>query len=101
MTVPPLNKEAATTLEQVRRQQAPYWDCMRPGVVPLAELQQRGTDRISDLIRTAEKSILGEKYNMIPLYVQRSKLSRSFDNQVLATPELHKARKILLIIHDP
>jgi histone deacetylase 6 len=74
---------------------------MRPGVVPLPELQQRGTDRVSDLIRTAQKSILGDKYNMIPLYVQRNKLSRSFDNQVLASPELHKCKKILLIIHDP
>lgn len=38
---------------------------------------------------------------MIPLYIQRNKLSRSFENQVLASPELHKCKKILLIIHDP
>jgi histone deacetylase 6 len=101
MTVPPLNRQAAATLEQVRQQQAPYWECLRPGIVPLAELQVQGTDRLSDVIRTSQKSILGDKYNMVPLYVQRNKLSRSFDNQVLATPELHKARKILLIIHDP
>jgi histone deacetylase 6 len=101
MTVPPLNKEAAITLDIVRRQQAPYWRCMRPGIVPLAELQQRGTDRVSDLIRTAQKTILGEKFGMIPLYIQRNKLSRSFENQVLATPELYKSKKILLIIHDP
>jgi len=101
MTVPPLNKEAALTLDIVKRQQAPYWACMRPGVVPLPELQLRGTDRMSDMMRTAQKSMLGDRYGMIPLYVQRTKLSRSFDNQVLATPELHKCRKILLIIHDP
>ena len=101
MTVPPLNRQAAATLEQVRQQQAPYWECLRPGIVPLADLQMQGTDRLSDVIRTSQKSILGDKYNLVPLYVQRNKLSRSFDNQVLATPELHKARKILLIIHDP
>lgn len=100
-TLPPLNKEAAYTLDNVKRIQAAYWECMRPGVVPLAELQLRGTDRVSDLIRTAQKDILAKNFEMFPIYVQRSKVSRSFDNQVLSTPRLHEANKILLIIHDP
>ncbi|KAE9362747.1 histone deacetylase-like protein [Stipitochalara longipes BDJ] len=100
MTIPPLNKEASNTLDQVKRQQAPYWDCMRVGVVDPEHLQP-GTDRLDGMIRTAQKSILSDKYGMIPIYIQRNKLSRSFDNQVLATPELHSSKKILLIIHDP
>ena len=101
MTIPALNKDAALTLDIVRRQQAPYWRCMEPGVVKQEEIQQQSTDRVSDLIRTAQKNILGEKFGMIPLYIQRNKLSRSFKNQVLATPELYNSKKILLIIHDP
>ncbi|KAH6717606.1 hypothetical protein BKA61DRAFT_289348 [Leptodontidium sp. MPI-SDFR-AT-0119] len=101
IVIPPLNKTAAHTLNNVKRIQSAYWDCMRPGVVPLADLQERGTDRLSDMIRTAQKSTLGERHGMFPLYVQRTKLSRSFENQVLVTPEIDKARRILMIIHDP
>ncbi len=101
MAIPPLNTEASHTLDNVKRIQANYWNCMRPGVVPVEELQHRGTDRVSDMIRMAQKSILAEKHNMIPLYVQRNKLSKSFENQILATPEMHKAKRILIIIHDP
>ena len=101
LSVPPLNMEASHTLHNVRRIQANYWDCMRPGVVPLLELQERGTERISDVVRIAQKSKLADKYDMTPLYVQRTKLSRSFDNQILVTPDIYKAKKILLIIHDP
>lgn len=101
ITVPPLNKVAAHTLNNVKRIQANYWDCMRPGVVPFADLQDQGTDRLSDIIRTAQKGSLGERYGMFPLFIQRTKISRSFENQVLVTPEIHKAKKILLIIHDP
>ena len=99
--IPPLNKEAARTIANIQRIQANFWNCMRPGNVPFAELQAQGTERVSDMMRTAQKSVLADKYNMIPLYVQRTKLSRSFDNQVLTTPRLHYARKILLIVHDP
>ncbi|KAK2624188.1 hypothetical protein QTJ16_006138 [Diplocarpon rosae] len=101
MTIPPLNKVAAHTLDNVKRIQAAYWECMRPGVVPLSALKDIGTSRLSEIIRTAQKSDLAEQHDMIPLYVQRTKLSRSFENQVLVTPELNKAKKILLIIHDP
>jgi histone deacetylase 6 len=101
LSVPPLNMEASHTLHNVQRIQANYWDCMRPGVVPLLELQERGAERISDVVRIAQKSKLADKYEMTPLYVQRTKLSRSFDNQILVTPDIYKARKILLIIHDP
>jgi histone deacetylase 6 len=101
MVVPPLNTEAAHTIENVKRIQSQFWQCMKPGIVPLRDIQRRGGERASDVIRTAQKAMLEARHTMIPLYVQRDKLSRSFDNQVLATPELYKARKILLIIHDP
>ncbi|KAL2066696.1 hypothetical protein VTL71DRAFT_2768 [Oculimacula yallundae] len=101
MVVPPLNRTAAGTLDNVKRIQSAYWECMRPGVVRLAELQERGTDRLSDMIRLAQKSTLSERHGMFPLYVQRTKLSRSFENQVLVTPNIDKAKRILMIIHDP
>ncbi|KAI9053957.1 hypothetical protein LZ554_002901 [Drepanopeziza brunnea f. sp. 'monogermtubi'] len=101
LKIPPLNKAAAHTLDNVKRIQSAYWECMRPGVLPLSALNEIGMSRMSDIIRSAQKIGLAEKHDMIPLYIQRTKISRSFENQVLVTPELHKAKKILLIIHDP
>ncbi|CZT10489.1 related to histone deacetylase A [Rhynchosporium graminicola] len=101
MAIPPLNKTAQHTLANVKRIQSAYWECMRPGVVSLADLQERSTDRLSDMIRTAQKSSLSERHGMFPLYVMRTKLSRSFENQVLVTPNIDKAKRILMVIHDP
>lgn len=101
ITIPPLNKVAGHTLDLVKRIQSAHWECMRPGVVQLSSLNDIGTTRLSNVIRTAQKSDLADKHNMIPLYIQRTKICRSFENQVLVTPELHRAKKILLIIHDP
>jgi len=40
-------------------------------------------------------------HKMIALYVQRDKLFKQFEDQVLATPGLQAAKKIVFIIHDP
>jgi histone deacetylase 6 len=101
MDLPPLNKEANSTLENVQRIQSRYWNCMRANTVPYNELMERGTERVSEVIRLAQKEKLNQKHNMIRLYIQRNKLNSTFENQVLATPGLHLAKKILLIIHDP
>ncbi len=101
MSLPPLNKEAAHTIDNVIRIQSRFWESMRASIAPFAELKERGTERASDVIRRAQMSKLNEKYNMIPLFIQRNKLSTVFENQVLVTPGLHVAKKILIIIHDP
>ncbi len=101
MPLPPLNKEAAHTIDNVIRIQSRFWESMRASIVPFAELKERGTERASDMIRRAQMSKLNEKYNMVPLFIQRNKLSTAFENQILVTPGLHVAKKILIIIHDP
>lgn len=101
MSLPPCNREAANTIDNVARIQSRYWSCMRASFVPYTELKERGTERASDLIRRAQKEKLSQKFGMIPLYIMRNKLNSSFENQVLVTPELYAAKKILVIIHDP
>jgi len=100
IAIPPLNKEAAQVLNRVRQYQAPYWECMRPGVVPVKEIEEQGAVRLHDALRTYQRRILTQKYKMVSLYILREQISRSFEDQVLATPGLHNAKKILLIIHD-
>ncbi|KAE8447296.1 hypothetical protein EG329_010854 [Mollisiaceae sp. DMI_Dod_QoI] len=101
IVIPPLNRVSADTLNQIKRIQANYWECMRPGVIPHADIQARSTERMSEVIRRAQKSLLSEEYNMIPIKIIRKGLTEVFNNQVLVTPELNKARKVIMIIHDP
>ncbi|RKF77633.1 Histone deacetylase clr3 [Golovinomyces cichoracearum] len=101
ITIPPLNKDAAYTLHNVRQIQAAHWDCMRPGVIPFPDFKESSLQRVSEVARMAEKNILAEKFGMIPLYIQRTVSNKIFKNMVLASPELYKARKILVIVHDP
>ncbi|OAR01822.1 hypothetical protein LLEC1_00665 [Akanthomyces lecanii] len=101
MKVPKINKEAARTLAKVQAHQAPYWECMRLGVVNVPEMQTLHGNRLHDVIRSAQQQALQAKHNMVPLYVQRDQISKSFENQVLVTPNLQDAKRSLVIIHDP
>jgi histone deacetylase 6 len=108
--IPPINIEASSILDRVREFQAPYWECMRPGPFDFKklghkwvtqEVQELDGVRLNDVIRAYQRRVLSQQYKMISLFVQRDKLSRSYENQVLATQGLHFAKKILFIIHDP
>lgn len=101
ITLPPINKDAARVLAKVQAYQAPYWECMRPGVVDVQEKQQQGAQRFHDVIRRAQRLELQEKHCMLPLYIQRDVLFKSFENQVLVSPNLGDARKLMVIMHDP
>ncbi|KAI0485394.1 histone deacetylase [Xylaria cf. heliscus] len=100
MEIPPISKEAARVLAKVQAVQAPYWECMRPGII---DIQQIGSDasRLHDVIRGYQRQVLSEKHGMIPLFIQREALFKSFENQVLVTPDIQSKRKVLFIIHDP
>ncbi|KAJ4029778.1 Histone deacetylase hda1, variant 2 [Fusarium oxysporum] len=102
MEIPKINKEAARILAKVQAHQAPYWECMRAGIVRIpTDIQPAISSRLHDVIRNAQRQVLQTKHNMIPLYIQREHLYKSYENQVLVTPGLHKEKKVLIIIHDP
>ncbi|CEI62974.1 Histone deacetylase clr3 [Fusarium venenatum] len=101
LELPKINKDAARILAKVQSLQAPFWECMRPGVVHIPEVQSLNSSRLHDVIRNAQRQVLQTKHNMVPLYIQRENLYKSYENQVLVTPGLCDAKKILIIIHDP
>ena len=101
LALPKLNREAAKILARVRAYQAPYWECMRPGIVDPHDMRTQGSTRLHDELRLAQRQVLSEKYGMIPLFIQRDTLFRSFENQVLVTRSIHASRRIILVIHDP
>jgi histone deacetylase 6 len=101
MEVPKINKEAARLLAKVQAHQAPYWECMRPGIVDVPNMQNLNSARLHDVVRSAQRQVVNEKHEMIPLFIHRETLFKSFENQVLVTPDVQNARRLLVIIHDP
>lgn len=99
--IPKLRKDAARLLARVQAHQAPYWECMRPGVVDVPDLQSQGALRLHDVVRSFQRHMLSVKHGMFPLFIQRSSIYKSFEDQVLVTRSLHTAKKIIVIIHDP
>ncbi|KAM0815010.1 putative Histone deacetylase [Seiridium cardinale] len=100
MKMPRIDKGAANVLAKVQAVQAPYWDCMRPGVINVQDMGV-GTSRLHDVIRTYQRQVLAEKVGMIPLFIQREALFKSFENQVLVTPGIAHKKKVIIFIHDP
>lgn len=101
MALPPLSKSAELVIHEVKQHQAQYWKCMRGGIAPVSQPQARGGVRLHDALRSSQRRTLTAKYNMTEMRIVRDIISPSFDDQVLVTPSLFAAKKILIIIHDP
>jgi histone deacetylase 6 len=101
LELPSINKEAAKVLAKVQAYQAPYWECMRPGVIDMTEIPSTDSNRLHDVARAAQRLVLSEKFGMVPLYVQRQHTFKSFENQILVTQKYQQAKQLLVIIHDP
>ena len=101
MEMPKINKEAARLLAKVQAVQAAYWECMRPGIVDVQDMVAVGSTRMHDLIRSNQKQTLSDRFGMIPMFVQRETLYKSYENQVLYTRGLSEAKRLLIVIHDP
>jgi histone deacetylase 6 len=100
MGMPPISREASRLLAKVQAVQAPYWECMRPGIIDIQDYGSNAT-RLHDVIRGYQRQMLSQKYSMVPLFIQREALFKSFENQVLVTPGIQNKRRILVFIHDP
>lgn len=101
MQLPMINKKAAQDLAQVQAYHAPYWACMRPGVISIPDLQDLRAIRLHDHIRHGQRQIMAVKHQMYPLHIQRDVLFKAFENQVMVTPNWHRARRIMVFLHDP
>ncbi|KAE8167019.1 hypothetical protein BDV40DRAFT_296049 [Aspergillus tamarii] len=92
------SKLATTTVRRVMMIQSQFWNCMYPKAP-----QEEGlwTDRLHDVIRAYQSKRLYENYKLTSLYIYRTAISRSFENQVLATPNYYQRNPLLVIFHDP
>lgn len=88
------------TVETVLRTQSKFWPCLYPKN-PADRLRNLSAIRVHDVIREWQSKALFDAHNMSSLFIARTKISKSFENQVLATPDYTSDRPLLLIFHDP
>lgn len=72
------------TVQLVLRQQSKYWPCLYPKD-PSKKLKELKGERMHDLIREWQATTLFQNHDMHSLFIARNKISKSFENQVLAT----------------
>lgn len=72
-------------IKQVLRQQSRFWSSLYPKD-PSARMQglPQG-ERLHDVIRKWQATTMWDDFQMSPLFIHRESLSKSFENQVLAT----------------
>ena len=73
------------TVKLVIAEHARYWKCLYPKESPEKRVERMGGERLHDILRERQALSFFSKYKMSPLFVLHEKLSRSFENQVLAT----------------
>ncbi|KAL2846671.1 hypothetical protein BJY01DRAFT_213339 [Aspergillus pseudoustus] len=89
---------AISTVRRVIMIQSSYWHCMYPKGPQGGPLW---TDRLHDIIRAYQAKQLYDNYRLTSLYIYRTSISKSFENQVLASPNYHTATPLLVFFHDP
>lgn len=93
-------KSGVDTVQRVLRTQSKLWPCLHPKY-PAELLKSQNAVRIHDVIRDWQYQKFFDEHEMTSLFIARSKISRSYENQVLATPNYTEACPLLLIFHDP
>ncbi|KAI9853167.1 MAG: Histone deacetylase hda1 [Thelocarpon superellum] len=91
---------AADDVQKVMGRQSRYWACLRCGDLAWTNEGQKG-ERMHDVIRQYQSVELYKNHTMINLLILRDGVSRSFDNQVLATQNFASAETLILVFHDP
>ncbi|KAL1964360.1 hypothetical protein VTN77DRAFT_7045 [Rasamsonia byssochlamydoides] len=89
---------AVQVVRRVMTAQSRYWKCMYPKV---PEREGLWTDRVHDVIRAYQSKRLYDNYKLTSLFIYRNSISKSFENQVLASPNYDKAVPLIVIFHDP
>ncbi|MCJ1304776.1 Histone deacetylase hda1 [Hypocenomyce scalaris] len=89
------------TVQKVVMYQSRYWRCLYPKDNDREISNSLGAERMHDVIRAYQSKHLYDTHKMISLFIFRERISRSFENQVIATTNYHKAVPLIVIFHDP
>lgn len=76
---------AVDDVKLVLRQQSRFWSCLYPKDPTMRLSGPPHGERMHDVVRRWQAATLWDEYEMSPLFVYREHLSKSFENQILAT----------------
>ncbi|KAH8590191.1 histone deacetylase [Bisporella sp. PMI_857] len=99
-TFQPLNEGADAVLREVKKHHAAYWSCMRDPGMPITKARDEKGPSIGDAIQSQRRETLW-KYKMTKVSIVREFIGHTFNNQILQTPDLNDAEKLVVIIHSP
>ncbi|KAL2350454.1 histone deacetylase [Cryomyces antarcticus] len=88
------------TVHKVVRQQSTFWKYILPRKIVIDPGEPKG-ERMHDVVRALQSDEFFKKYNMMPLFIHRKKISKSFINQVLATSNYRESRPLLVVFRGP
>ncbi|KAL2366192.1 hypothetical protein RJZ56_000840 [Blastomyces dermatitidis] len=94
---PSASRAAVHTVKRVAMIQSAYWKCMYPKGPP----ESFQGNRVHDIIRQYQAKQLYDNCKLTSLYIYRDTISKSFENQVLASPNYDAENPLLVIFHDP
>ncbi|KAF2716814.1 histone deacetylase [Polychaeton citri CBS 116435] len=92
---------AVDDIKLVLRQQSRFWKSLYPKDITTRFEGPLHGERMHNVVRKWQASTLWDDYEMAPLFIHREKASKTYENQVLATPYYMEARPLLIILHDP
>ncbi|KAI7422291.1 hypothetical protein KC368_g19366, partial [Hortaea werneckii] len=95
------SKSGIDDIKKVVRQQSKFWSSLHPKDLSARLSGPLQGERMHDVVRKWQATTLWDEHEMLPLFVHREKLSKSFENQILATPDYMERRPLLVLLHDP
>ncbi|KAM5441706.1 Histone deacetylase hda1 [Microsporum ferrugineum] len=97
LIAPSASRPAVETVREVAMMHARYWKCM----YPKGPSSNFAGNRVHDIIRQYQAKQLYDDHKLTSLYIYRDAISKSFENQVLASNNYDKVDTLLVIFHDP
>jgi histone deacetylase 6 len=73
------------TVRMVVSEHSQYWKCLYPKDKLKLRLKSMGGERLHDILRQRQAQEWGDQFNMDSLYINREKISKSYEKEVLAT----------------
>ena len=79
------SKTGVSDVKKVVRQQSRFWSSLYPKDLSARLEGPLHGERMHDVVRKWQATTLWEEHEMSPLFIHKEQLSRSFENEVLAT----------------
>ena len=93
--------EGIETVTMVAMHQSKWWPTLYPKNIAQDILVTAGAERLHDAVRHYQASKLTELHNMVSLSIFHENLSKSFENEVMATPDYDSKKPLIVFFHDP